>query len=160
MYACTKYTKKVYTLHEYILVHMFHIHSVGDFHGQRMLQYIDKEYILGTPFSSLKNCLQRQKLSPYEGRGEVSMHSPFVLTRREIEIAQPVLTKTFAANHARHPSCVQHAKRRNGPARGAQDLSTASQNSLHVHGMSWLCPPTSPYPIFMLIIFKTNCTNW
>ena len=29
--------------HEYISVHMFNIHSVGDFHGQRMLQYIDKE---------------------------------------------------------------------------------------------------------------------
>jgi len=33
--------------HEYILynisVHMFNIHSVGDFHGQRMLQYIDKD---------------------------------------------------------------------------------------------------------------------
>ena len=37
-------------------------------------------------------------------------------------------------------------KKRNGPASADQGLSTASQDSHHVHNMLWLCPPTSPYP--------------
>lgn len=40
-----KNAKMTLSNHEYISisVHMFNIHSVGDFHGQRMFQYIDKE---------------------------------------------------------------------------------------------------------------------
>ena len=37
---------------------------------------------------------------------------------------------------------------RNGQTSAEQGLSTASQNSHHVHSMSWLCLPTSPYPTF------------
>ena len=31
-----------------------------------------------------------------------------------------------------------------------QGLPTASQDSHYVHGMSWICLPTSPYPTFLL----------
>ena len=37
-----------------------------------------------------------------------------------------------------------------GPASVDQSRSTASQDSCHVHGMSWMHPPTSPIPPFLL----------
>ena len=53
-------------------------------------------------------------------------------------------------------------KIRNGPASADQGCSTSSQGSCHVHGTSWLCPPTSPYPTFLASaksIFKMDCAN-
>ena len=39
-------------------------------------------------------------------------------------------------------------KEGNGPASADQGRSTASQGSHHVHDMSIICLPTSPYPTF------------
>ena len=44
------------------------------------------------------------------------------------------------------PICVK----KDGLASDDQGFSTASQGSSHVHSMSWLCPPTCPYPTFLL----------
>ena len=42
-------------------------------------------------------------------------------------------------------------------------ISTASQDSRHVHSMSWLCSPTSHYPTYFAStkpILKMDCANW
>ena len=46
------------------------------------------------------------------------------------------------------PICAN--KVRNGPASTDQGHSIASQGSHDVHGMSWICLPTSSYPTFLL----------
>ena len=46
------------------------------------------------------------------------------------------------------PVCAK--KERDGPACADQGLSIASQDSRHIHGMPWMCPPTTPIPPFLL----------
>ena len=51
-------------------------------------------------------------------------------------------------------------KVRNGPGNVNQGHSTAGQGSYHVHSMSELFPPASPYPtVFANLSFKTDCAN-
>ena len=81
-------------------------------------------------FLLTENCLQYQKWCPYKGRGMVST---------------PVYSN----------------KVRNGPASAAQAfLQPCSQDNCHVHGISWLWPPTYFYPtLFAKPIFKMDCAN-